>query len=1151
MNGITATYVPITLSGLETIDATNITINGVDISTIYVPFINSPNDVDLGSKNLTTTGRVQTTVLKLPSLTQSTTKFLQLDVNKEVISTDLAGTFVTYTASTNNLDMGVYRVFTTAVPSFNNELVNKLYVDTTFPNFGYLSAFYLTQANASTIYAPIASPTFTGTVSGITSSMVGLGNVDNTSDLNKPVSTATQTALNLKANLASPTFTGTVSGITSTMVGLGNVDNTSDLNKPVSTATQTALNLKANLASPTFTGTVSGITSTMVGLGNVDNTSDANKPVSTATQTALNLKSDLANPTFTGSVTLPSVSFTSTPSSGTGTLLAINGSNQIVTTTSSINQTNTSTAGTYYLPFVASASTGSFVPLANAGLTCDPSLGLIRSNRITANTQLETYSMKITNVPAGTQTFLLAVDSAGNVIQGTSLSALQQTRTTTNATFYVPFVSSFTTGTFTPLIENKLLFNPATGLLSTNQLLIYGNANIGSLTFSTNPATGTVAFYLAIDSAGVVIRTSAAGGDAYLANTQTFTGDNTFSGIVYASRIYAQNTGAVMEYDTRSTYAHQFKVNGNVLAQIGTLGLAVNNIVNLNAVNLVINGNGSGVIVFQASGTTMATIDGNGLNVDNIQTTSAGTDLNLYASTSRAVNLWSSGVKVLSVESTKMIFDIASGFYSFRVNGNVRFAVTDVLVQSLKPHLFSAGAWMPVDGSTSFYITDTQPDSASTAYGRYFGYGATATIYQDFYNIFQWRVYSGISPLSGLTEIMKLTTTGLTINKSSSSHATLANYELVLGDNTSTSNYSAKMLIRGTSANSAQCPSIDFTGWYSHTTIQGSIALYDDGNYGGIFAFIVKPLGSTASGAAQSVMEIRATSVNVGRLTFPTTVYADIVIAGQLVGGFAHSGADIPLKIITGYSLSGSYWFYAGGATWTTTSVQNMSILAYGTISANSGFTLASDIRIKKDIQPAEQGALKVIDSIPIKSYDLIDNYRDGGRTSFNIIAQELIEVFPEAISKGMSYIPSIYSKCQWIIVNADEIEIHINKPHDLVVGDELEILLEDSSLKECDVTAIINDTTFRVKKWDDFKMEITDECFIYGKKVKDFLRIDKTKVSMLALAGTKELHQIVKHQQAKIEEQSLAINTLTDSVKTLTEHLSKLTLAFNEFTKK
>lgn len=40
-----------------------------------------------------------------------------------------------------------------------------------------------------------------------------------------------------------------------TMLSLGNVDNTSDASKPVSTAQQTALNLKANLASPTFTGT--------------------------------------------------------------------------------------------------------------------------------------------------------------------------------------------------------------------------------------------------------------------------------------------------------------------------------------------------------------------------------------------------------------------------------------------------------------------------------------------------------------------------------------------------------------------------------------------------------------------------------------------------------------------------------------------------------------------------------------------------------------------------------------------------------------------------------------------------------------------------------------------------------------------------------
>ena len=160
--------------------------------------------------------------------------------------------------------------------------------------------------------APLASPTFTGTVSGITSSMVGLGNVDNTSDASKAISTLTQAALDLKAPLASPTFTGTVGGLTKAMVGLGNVDNTSDASKAISTLTQAALDLKAPLASPTFTGTVGGLTKAMVGLGNVDNTSDASKAISTLTQAALDLKAPLASPTFTGTVSGAAAIFSGT-----------------------------------------------------------------------------------------------------------------------------------------------------------------------------------------------------------------------------------------------------------------------------------------------------------------------------------------------------------------------------------------------------------------------------------------------------------------------------------------------------------------------------------------------------------------------------------------------------------------------------------------------------------------------------------------------------------------------------------------------------------------------------------------------------------------------------------------------------------------------
>jgi hypothetical protein len=73
------------------------------------------------------------------------------------------------------------------------------------------ASFSATVTNSLASKAPINNPTFTGTVSGVTKSMVGLGNADNTSDASKPISTATQTALDGKAALV---HTHTVSAIT-------------------------------------------------------------------------------------------------------------------------------------------------------------------------------------------------------------------------------------------------------------------------------------------------------------------------------------------------------------------------------------------------------------------------------------------------------------------------------------------------------------------------------------------------------------------------------------------------------------------------------------------------------------------------------------------------------------------------------------------------------------------------------------------------------------------------------------------------------------------------------------------------------------------------------------------------------------------------
>jgi hypothetical protein len=134
---------------------------------------------------------------------------------------------------------------------------------------------------------------YAGSVKGLDTKL----NIADTAAMLKPYFTA----INLKANIESPTFTGTVSGITKAMVGLGNVDNTSDLNKPISTATKTALDLKANTADVTAAINLKANTADVnTALALKANTTDVNTALALKANTsdvteALNLKANAAD----------------------------------------------------------------------------------------------------------------------------------------------------------------------------------------------------------------------------------------------------------------------------------------------------------------------------------------------------------------------------------------------------------------------------------------------------------------------------------------------------------------------------------------------------------------------------------------------------------------------------------------------------------------------------------------------------------------------------------------------------------------------------------------------------------------------------------------------------------------------------------------
>ena len=151
-------------------------------------------------------------------------------------------------------------------------------------------------------YADTASSSAVSTHNAVTTNVHGIA--DTAALATKAYAdTAEADAITAAGTAADTKISTAVAALTKSSVGLVNVDNTSDANKPVSSATQTALDAKAPLAGPTFTGTVALPSTTSIGnvssteLGYLDG-------VTSSVQTQLTARLPLSGGTMTGALTL-------------------------------------------------------------------------------------------------------------------------------------------------------------------------------------------------------------------------------------------------------------------------------------------------------------------------------------------------------------------------------------------------------------------------------------------------------------------------------------------------------------------------------------------------------------------------------------------------------------------------------------------------------------------------------------------------------------------------------------------------------------------------------------------------------------------------------------------------------------------------------
>jgi hypothetical protein len=187
----------------------------------------------------------------------------------------------------------------------------------------------LESTTASSTYAPIASPTFTGTVTlpdgAVTAAMILDGTIGTTEIADGAITSekiANGTIVDADISASAAIAQSKVSGLTSDLA------------------------LKAPLSGPTFTGTVTLPSTTSI--GDVSSTEIGYiNGVTSAIQTQIDTKSPSSNPTFTGTVTLPST--TSIGDVSSDELAILNG---LTASTSELNILDGVTASTTELNYV-------------------------------------------------------------------------------------------------------------------------------------------------------------------------------------------------------------------------------------------------------------------------------------------------------------------------------------------------------------------------------------------------------------------------------------------------------------------------------------------------------------------------------------------------------------------------------------------------------------------------------------------------------------------------------------------------------------------------------------------------------------------------------------------------------------------------------
>jgi len=314
-------------------------------------------------------------------------------------------------------------------------------------------------------------------------------------------------------------------------------------------------------------------------------------------------------------------------------------------------------------------------------------------------------------------------------------------------------------------------------------------------------------------------------------------------------------------------------------------------------------------------------------------------------------------------------------------------------------------------------------------------------------------------------------------------------------------------------------------------------------------------------------------SLNVGSYA---TISEDLTVDGSLnVSGYATISEDLTVDgslnlsgtlnsagpvIITGYTSTNNWYNYDSSKTyysflncansgsnglvtgtystsapnyWSITNVSFGLIVYNGRILCNGELDIFSDIRIKQnilDINPND--ALDIVRILKPKTYSYIDTTKNNKKINYGFVAQEVDNVFSDAIIKKKEFIPNIYDIGD--VINKNTIKLNNKFTSNFEIKDNKNIKIKlffiNDKEKIVNLKEIIDDKIFTI----DENLGDQPVVFVYGQEVEDFHVMEKNAIFTLTTSAVKQLDielqetkKIINLQQEEINELKKQVNEL------------------------